>query len=165
MIIMLAMLMMLVVVMITMIWSLQHYLMGHSGDLPPPLASLNKDVSLASGELIRLILMGLSCICCVCVFVSKSVRVWVRVCIWVCSTPLCAYECAWGKWIHLTCFFGVWVCTCVFVSWWLCAATSRCLPPVWLQAYLGSGALGLTIRLSCYLSCYVDLSKLIDGFL
>ena len=59
--------------------------MGHSGDLPQPLASLNKDVSLASGELIRLILMGFSCVCCVrvcffvcvcvCVFVSKCVRV------------------------------------------------------------------------------------------
>ena len=55
--------------------------MGRSGDLPPPLTSLSKDVSLASGELIRLILMGLSCawcvrVClCVCLFVSKGVCV------------------------------------------------------------------------------------------
>ena len=86
-IIMLAMLMMMVVVMITMIRSLQLYLMGHSVDLPPPLASLNKDVSLASGELIRLILMGLSCVwsvrLCVCVCVCLKARVCVFVFVFV----------------------------------------------------------------------------------
>ena len=62
-------------------------LMGHSVDLPPPLASLNKDVSLASGELIRLILMGLSCVwsvrlcLCVCVCLKARVCVFVFVCV------------------------------------------------------------------------------------
>ena len=136
--------------------------MGHSGDLPQPLASLNKDVSLASGELIRLILMGFSCVCCVrvCFFVCVCVCLYLSVFnttvrIWVCLRQMdphdmvraslvfecaCVFVCLRTYLFLLVCFCK-WVCVfvhlirCQMAVCFIFGCVSLCFFCTWVCVY------------------------------